>query len=124
MLCFQHLLTGVNAALLITFFSLVNKRLCSPGLKHCLNVYSAVLHVHAGYVATLFLVGNTFMRHWAPYIELKKTYIVHLSLRSSHKINWSISLVFEGITCFKIVFYPDLTFTYLTHSVYSIHVKA
>ena len=27
----------------MTFFSLVNKRLCNPGLKHCLNVYSVVL---------------------------------------------------------------------------------
>ena len=39
----MHLLIGAKPGLLSTFFSLVKKRLCSPELKHCLNVYSVVL---------------------------------------------------------------------------------
>ena len=39
----MHLLIGVKPGLLSTFFSLAKKRLCSPELKHCLNVYSVVL---------------------------------------------------------------------------------
>ena len=39
----MHLLIGAKPGLPNTFFSLVKKRLCSPELKHCLNVYSAVL---------------------------------------------------------------------------------
>ena len=35
MLQLQHLLSAAYDALINTFFSLVNKRLCSPGLKHC-----------------------------------------------------------------------------------------
>ena len=34
----MHLLIGAKIGLLNTFFSLVQKHLCSPGLKHCLNV--------------------------------------------------------------------------------------
>ena len=43
LLCLQHLLPIANLWLLMAFFSLVNKRVCSPGLQHCLNVYSVVL---------------------------------------------------------------------------------
>ena len=39
----MHLLIGAKPGLLNTFFSLVTKRLCSPGLKHCLNVEAVVL---------------------------------------------------------------------------------
>ena len=39
----MHLLIGVKPGLLNTFFSLVKKRLCSPGPKHCLNVEAVVL---------------------------------------------------------------------------------
>ena len=39
----MHLLIGAKPGLLSTFFSLVKKRLCSPELKHCLNIYSVVL---------------------------------------------------------------------------------
>ena len=39
----MHLLIGAKPGLLSTFFSLVKKRLCSPELKHCLNVYSVLL---------------------------------------------------------------------------------
>ena len=39
----MHLLIGAKPGLLNTFFSLVKKRLCSPGLKHCLNVEAVVL---------------------------------------------------------------------------------
>ena len=43
LLYMMHLLIGDKPGLLSTFFSLVKKRLCSPELKHCLNVYSVVL---------------------------------------------------------------------------------
>ena len=39
----MHLLIGAKPGLLNTFFSLVKKRLCSPGPKHCLNVEAVVL---------------------------------------------------------------------------------
>ena len=43
LLYMMHLLIGAKPGLLSPFFSLVKKRLCSPELKHCLNVYSVVL---------------------------------------------------------------------------------
>ena len=43
LLYMMHLIIGAKPGLLSTFFSLVKKRLCSPELKHCLNVYSVVL---------------------------------------------------------------------------------
>ena len=39
MLGIEHLSSVAKPGLLMTLFSLVNKHLCSPGLKHCLNVY-------------------------------------------------------------------------------------
>ena len=39
----MHLLIGGKPGLLNTCFSLVNKRLCRPGLKHCLNIEAVVL---------------------------------------------------------------------------------
>ena len=43
LLYMMHLSIGAKPGLLSTFFSLVKKRLCSPELKHCLNVYSVLL---------------------------------------------------------------------------------
>ena len=40
---YRALINCCKAGAVYDFFSLVNKRLCSPGLKHCLNVYSVVL---------------------------------------------------------------------------------
>ena len=46
----MHFLIGAKPGMLSTFFSLVKKRLCSPELKHCLNVYSVVLCTLGTYI--------------------------------------------------------------------------
>ena len=40
---YRALINCCEARAAYDFFSLVNKRLCSPGLTHCLNVYAVVL---------------------------------------------------------------------------------
>ena len=53
----MHLLIGAKPGLLNTFFSLVKKRLCSPGPKHCLNVEAVVLCTLGMCVRTGMLYG-------------------------------------------------------------------
>ena len=56
----MHLLIGAKPGLLSTFFSLVKKRLCSPELKHCLNVYSVVLCT-LGQEAIQYIVSDSLV---------------------------------------------------------------
>ena len=77
----MHLLIGAKPGLLNTFFSLVKKRLCSPGPKHCLNVEAVVLctlgnHHQSQSQSCRFRPWNEVMTTCLVVCPLPKKYVV------------------------------------------------